>query len=146
MDAIIMRSFMQGNPSMGFGPGSAVYDYAANYANTPQGRINSRNAQNLQVVNPLFIPGGGGSKSGPNRRAMKPAASGMLVRGTKRPLRGYGKDTVPAALTPGEVVLNEEQKSAVMPIPGREHLLLPEQLMALQMTAGRTGRSMLPRP
>lgn len=36
-------------------------------------------------------------------------------------------DTVPAMLTPGEVVLNNEQQKAVMPVPGREQMLRKDQ-------------------
>jgi hypothetical protein len=44
---------------------------------------------------------------------------------------GGSTDTVPAMLTPGEVVLNHNQQGAVMPVPGKEHLLRRDQLAAL---------------
>jgi hypothetical protein len=43
----------------------------------------------------------------------------------------YGSDTIPSALTPGEMVLNNNQQKAVMPIPGKEHMLKPSQLARL---------------
>lgn len=46
------------------------------------------------------------------------ARGSMMARGT---------DTIPAMLSPGEVVLDDQQQSAVMPVPGRENLLLPNQ-------------------
>lgn len=46
-------------------------------------------------------------------------------------LRGMGTDTVNAALTPGELVLNKQQESAVMPRPGMKHKLRPDQLAVL---------------
>jgi hypothetical protein len=46
------------------------------------------------------------------------SSGSMLARNT---------DTVPAMLTPGEVVLDDQQQNAVMPVPGREHMLLPNQ-------------------
>src|SRR5205814_388494 len=44
---------------------------------------------------------------------------------------GPATDAGSAALTPGEVVLNKDQQAAVMPVPGLEHRLLPEQIAAL---------------
>jgi hypothetical protein len=46
------------------------------------------------------------------------ASGAMLAKNT---------DTVPAMLTPGEVVLDKRQQQAVMPVPGRENMLLPNQ-------------------
>ena len=45
-------------------------------------------------------------------------------------------DTVPAALTPGEMVLTRRQQSAVRPIPGRAKRLRPEQRVALKQNRG----------
>jgi len=66
---------------------------------------------------------------------------GMTSRGMRGSgMSGYGlpsmgersgesvrTDTVPAMLTPGEVVLNDQQQQAVMPVPGREHMLRKDQ-------------------
>jgi hypothetical protein len=45
-------------------------------------------------------------------------------------LLALGRDSVPAALAPGEVVLNAQQQRAVMPRPGMQKALLPEQIAA----------------
>lgn len=58
-------------------------------------------------------------------------AGGGRVRPTANPLQGMGTDTVPAALTPGEVVLNKSQQSAVMPRPGMKGRLRPDQMAAI---------------
>jgi hypothetical protein len=63
-------------------------------------------------------------------------------------LQGMGTDTVPAALTPGEVILNKQQQSAVMPRPGMKRKLKPEQLAAIEIamrkkSASTSGQSSL---
>lgn len=59
----------------------------------------------------------------------------QLGNQTPLPKSQYGSDIVPAALTPNELVLNDKQQTAVMPIPGREHLLKPSQLRLLGANA-----------
>jgi hypothetical protein len=48
-------------------------------------------------------------------------------------LQGMGTDTVPAALTPGELILNKQQQAAVMPRPGMKSKLKPTQLAAIEI-------------
>jgi hypothetical protein len=60
-------------------------------------------------------------------------------------LQGYGTDTVPAALTPGELILNKQQQAAVMPRPGMKSKLKPEQRAAIEIAlrkkqGAQTGR------
>ena len=48
-------------------------------------------------------------------------------------VQGMGSDTVPAALTPGEIVLNKPQQAAVMPRPGMKSKLKPAELSAIEI-------------
>ena len=48
-------------------------------------------------------------------------------------ISGYGTDSVPAALTPGEIVLNKQQQGAVMPRPGMKSRLKPAELAAIEI-------------
>jgi hypothetical protein len=62
-------------------------------------------------------------------------ARGGMVRPVpmQQQVQGYGTDTVPAALTPGELVLNKQQEAAVMPRPGMKRVLKPEQRAAIEI-------------
>ena len=51
------------------------------------------------------------------------------------PTKLYGTDIIPAALTPKEMVLTEKQQKAVAPIPGKEHMLRPDQLKAFKASS-----------
>lgn len=64
---------------------------------------------------------------------VKMRGGGIAKLGNVPPLpkAQYGKDIIPAALTPEEMVLTGKQQKAVMPIPGKEKLLKPGQLAAL---------------
>jgi hypothetical protein len=54
----------------------------------------------------------------------------MMPQGA--PMPPSSSDTVPAMLTPGEMVLTKHQQAAVRPIPGKAHYLKPEQRAALK--------------
>lgn len=83
----------------------------------------------------------------PSPTYMMAAGGGVVGRGlSSRGLRSVGlrsagmpsmglrtTDTVPAMLSPGEMVLNDNQQGAVMPIPGREGMLRPDQRAKLAM-------------
>lgn len=60
-----------------------------------------------------------------------------LGSATPLPKNQFGTDIVPAALTPKEMVLTQKQQSAVMPVPGKQHLLKPSQLRALHAQSPR---------
>jgi hypothetical protein len=53
------------------------------------------------------------------------------------PPRPGSTDTVPAVLTPGEMVLTTQQQRAVQPIPGKAKRLRPEQRAALKRNRSR---------
>jgi hypothetical protein len=66
---------------------------------------------------------------------------GMAQQGNTDPLPSsqYGSDTIPAALTPGEMILTPDQQSAVAPIPGQQHKLKPDQLAKFHAIHGSTN-------
>lgn len=66
-------------------------------------------------------------RTGPYPLQQEPPSTGRFLPQLYESSGGRLADTVPARLTPGEVVLNDEQQQAVMPIPGREHLLRLDQ-------------------
>jgi hypothetical protein len=80
------------------------------------------------------------------------AGGGMVPRVPKQQqIQGYGTDTVPAALTPGELILNKSQQAAVMPRPGMKSRLKPSELAAIEIAirkkkGGQSGQSMRPAP
>jgi hypothetical protein len=88
---------------------------------------------NAAALRGRSMGGGGAARGVPMRKSQ---AGGGVIRPAKRPLKSYGEDSVPIAAKPGEIIANEVQQSALMPVPGREHLLLPEQLRALRMMNG----------
>jgi hypothetical protein len=57
--------------------------------------------------------------------------TGGMVRPAAVPVQGYGTDTVPTMLTPGEAVFNKQEMSGLMPRPGYANKLRPDQLMAI---------------
>jgi hypothetical protein len=80
-----------------------------------------------------------------NESPQKQYARGGMVRPGQKPLRGYGSDTVPAALTPGEVVFNKKQLPAIQPRPGMQRKLRPDQLQAMKGGGKVSGLNTLPR-
>jgi hypothetical protein len=60
-------------------------------------------------------------------------------------LSGYGTDTVPAALTPGEVVFNKKQLQGIQPRPGHKHKLRSDQLVAIAAAMAHKGKKKAPR-
>ncbi len=58
---------------------------------------------------------------------------GGMVKPPVVPMRGYGSDTVPAALTPGEAVFNPRQLSGIMPRTGGAHKLRQDQLLSIAL-------------
>lgn len=67
-----------------------------------------------------------------NDMSLKYRKGGIAKQGKKQlPKKEYGTDTIPAALTPGEMILTKNQQKAVTPIPGKEHMLRTDQKKAL---------------
>ena len=65
----------------------------------------------------------------------------MMAGPGQEAVRGYDRrkpstDSVPAMLTPGEMVLTRPQQAAVRPIAGKAHMLRPEQRAAFKTAKG----------
>jgi hypothetical protein len=108
------------NQPMGYAEGGEVTPKKPNFRTHPfQRRLN--NTEDGSMVAALRI-------------------GGMAHQGNTKqlPKSQYGTDTIPAALTPGEMVLTPEQQSAVAPIPGKQHKLRPDQLAKFHSIHGLT--------
>ena len=71
------------------------------------------------------------AKPAPKQQGISFAGGGRVPFLTpQQQISGYGSDTVPAALTPGEDVFNKKQESAIMVRPGMKKKLLPDASVA----------------
>jgi hypothetical protein len=115
------------------GPDDYVPDDLLNRTNvSPQAMADlyaARNKSQPSKPQPVGFHGGGMARMG------KSYAMGGDVSQVSpmQQLQGMGTDTVPAALTPGELILNKQQQAAVMPRPGMKSKLKPEQRAAIEI-------------
>jgi hypothetical protein len=108
-------------------------------SNMSDADIAARNAK-IDAAQRFFgVPDTSRSAGGYQGGGVMPPDMGIVPEEGNPQIQGMGTDTVPAMLSPKEMVLTQRQQTAVRPIPGKEHMLKPEQRQALKSAAKRGG-------
>lgn len=137
-----MKPMSTGAPVADGGPqfGGQRHDMLRNFLT---GQLGDQGAHNLWDAWKNYRRGQrvGMKRGGVTKKPMVPKVGHSYAGGgTAKVVPGTPKlpapDVIPAALSPNEVVLNPDQQTAVQPVPGMEHKLLPEQLNALNRAKG----------